>query len=65
MKNRGKVLKIVAMFHFVMFFKMYMSRADELSFKKIFSFSLPFGKADATPSSALPKARGRQLQLRP
>jgi hypothetical protein len=37
---------------------------DELSFNK-FSFCLPFGKADATPSSVLPRARGRRLQRRP
>jgi hypothetical protein len=34
-------------------------------FKKIFSFCLPFGKADAIPSSALPRASGRRLQRRP
>jgi len=34
-------------------------------FKKIFSFCLPYGKADATPFSALPRASGKWLQRRP
>jgi len=35
------------------------------NFKKNTPFCLPFGKADATPSSALPRARGKWLQLNP